>query len=124
MELEKLRQAEKLELEKMHQETERRKLDLEQSRLELIREGKLVPGGSGGHDDASMGSAPGGLDIVANLRLVPQFNERDPDSFFTLFEHVADAKKKRKKKARFRQGADASVCPHWSGPGGLFGYMW
>ena len=61
LELEKLQQAEKLELEKMHQETERRKLDLEQSRLELIREGKLVPGGSGGHDDASMGSAPGGL---------------------------------------------------------------
>ena len=25
--------------------------------------------------------------------MLPKFNERDPDSFFTLFERVADAKK-------------------------------
>lgn len=31
-------------------------------------------------------------DFGANLRLVPKFNERDPDAFFTLFERVADAK--------------------------------
>lgn len=32
------------------------------------------------------------LDVASNLRLVPQFCERDPDMFFTLFEHVAESR--------------------------------
>lgn len=30
--------------------------------------------------------------MVANLRLVPRFNDCDPDAFFTLFKHVEHAK--------------------------------
>ncbi len=41
LELDKLRQAEKLELERMRQNTEKMKLELENSKLQLIREGKL-----------------------------------------------------------------------------------
>lgn len=33
-----------------------------------------------------------GSDLTAGLRLVPRFNERDPDTFFTLFERVAEAR--------------------------------
>lgn len=33
------------------------------------------------------------VDIVANLRLVPKFNEDDPDIFFTLFERLAESRK-------------------------------
>ena len=36
------------------------------------------------------GSAAKMFDIRTNLRLVPPFNERDPDTFFVLFERVAD----------------------------------
>uniref|UniRef100_A0A671XNE1 SCAN box domain-containing protein n=1 Tax=Sparus aurata TaxID=8175 RepID=A0A671XNE1_SPAAU len=32
------------------------------------------------------------FDVGANLRLMPRLNERDPDTFFTLFERIADAK--------------------------------
>ena len=31
-----------------------------------------------------------GFDVVRNLRLIPKFDEKDPDTFFTLFERVAD----------------------------------
>lgn len=30
-------------------------------------------------------------DVLNELKLVPKFNERDPDIFFVLFEHLADA---------------------------------
>ncbi len=32
-----------------------------------------------------------GFDFVGNLRLVPKFCEKDPDSFFVLFERIANA---------------------------------
>lgn len=88
VEQEKRQREERLELERMKQNTERMKLDIEHSTLQLIKESKQFPEGSG----ASNSSTSGGIDVVANLRLVPRFNKRDPDSFFTLFEHVADAK--------------------------------
>ena len=62
------------------------KLDIEQQRLDLIREGKLS-GQSGPNDTAS----PATLNVAKNLRLVPHFNESDVDGFFDLFECVADA---------------------------------
>lgn len=40
-------------------------------------------------ETGSVYSAPGRLDVAAGLRLVQKFNEREPDSFFTLFERVA-----------------------------------
>lgn len=32
------------------------------------------------------------FDVLGNLRLLPKFSERDPESFFSLFERVADAR--------------------------------
>lgn len=37
-------------------------------------------------DSASTGSAAGGIDAMANLCLVPKFNERDPDNFSLSLE--------------------------------------
>ena len=109
-----------VEMEKIRQSTERMKMENgEQSKLQLIREGKFSPGGCVTGDSASVGSAPGGIDVVVNLHLVPKFNERDPDTFFTLFQRTADAKK----LARFGQSSHASVRPHWESSGGIFGYM-
>lgn len=56
-----------------------------------MREGK-VSIGSTAEIGGSLGVAPGNFDVAANLRLAPKFNERDPDTFFTLFERVADAR--------------------------------
>lgn len=33
------------------------------------------------------------FDILGNLRLLPKFTERDPETFFSLFERVADTRK-------------------------------
>ena len=64
------------------------KLELEQCRLQLIRERKFFfPGGSGMEDGASLSSAPG----ILMLHLVSKFNECDPDAFFVLFECVANS---------------------------------
>lgn len=30
------------------------------------------------------------FDVVGNLKLLPKFNERDPDVFFSLFESIAE----------------------------------
>ena len=65
-------------------EEARRELELQVFRLELIREGKLS--GDGNPTPARA------CDIAGRLRLVPKFNEQDPDVFFffTLFERVAE----------------------------------
>lgn len=34
-----------------------------------------------------------GFDVLGKLRLMPKFNERDPESFFSLFEWVVEARK-------------------------------
>ncbi len=49
--------------------------------MNLIREGRLS-------DSRSTDSN----DILSSLRLVPKFNERKVETFFTLFERVADAR--------------------------------
>lgn len=33
------------------------------------------------------------FDVAGSFRLLPVFDEEDPDIFFALFEHVADGKK-------------------------------
>lgn len=69
------------------------KLQLERERLELIREGKV-----GGEYTFDAGSDSGkdrpvnSFDLGSDLRLVPKFNENDPDTFFLLFERVADSR--------------------------------
>ena len=83
-----LKQSHLIELEKMKQRTELAKLDLESKKLQLIEEGKLSA-------DALSNTARGGggksIDIGGNLRLLPRFNEKDPDIFFLLFDRVAEA---------------------------------
>lgn len=72
---------------KLQLEDKRLQVELENARLRVLDRGgnAQAPGGvgSGRVRDASDGSA--------NVRLVPKFNERDPDTFFTLFECVATA---------------------------------
>ncbi len=82
----KLEVKKQLELERIRQQSEKAKLDLEGCRLSMIKEGVLSADGGG--QAGSSGKRP--LDI-SNLQWVPPFNERDPDSFFVLFECVADA---------------------------------
>lgn len=60
-------------------------MEMEERRLSLsaTTSGVNVSGSAGGS---------GGFDVVSNLRLVPQFCERDLDTFFTLFERVAESR--------------------------------
>lgn len=65
---------------------ELKRLELEELVLSLKSAGvgSQTPGGSSG--------PPLSFDVSTNLRLVPQFNEHDPDIFFSLFERVADTR--------------------------------
>ena len=78
----------KLECERERKQADRdvemAKLEFEMKRLELIAAGKLRPDNSGE-------APPPRFHISHNLRLMPPFNDRDLDSFFGLFERVADA---------------------------------
>lgn len=67
-----------IELEALRQGTEKAKLELEGRRL------------SEGLSERASASVRA-FDI-GNLRLVPQFNDRDPEAFFVLFERVARAR--------------------------------
>ena len=73
-----LEMKKQLELARIHQESERAKLDLERQRLTLVRDGRL----SGEDQDRQGASSSAHCFDVNNLRLLPQFNERDPDIFF------------------------------------------
>lgn len=112
---EKLPQVEKLALEKMWQNTEKLKLELEQSKLQLIRirQAFSMEVGSNTEDSAFIGSVPCGIDVVANLCLVLKFNEHVPD-IFSLFSSILQMQK----------SAFASVHLHWESPGGRLSCMW
>lgn len=58
---------------------EQQKLELEAERLDLIKHGRM----------SGLGDSK--FDISTSLRLLPSFNEKDVDTFFLLFERVADA---------------------------------
>ncbi|XP_043976856.1 uncharacterized protein LOC122833417 isoform X2 [Gambusia affinis] len=102
-EVEKLRLAHELEERKLalqekrlaHEQEEKRlahelevkKLSLEAERLKLRSEGRL----SGGSFNLSQGGDGfSGHNLVNMLKLVPKFNEQDPDVFFSLFEDMAE----------------------------------
>ncbi len=54
-------------------------------RLRLVKEGRMVS------DVGERGlSLSGGFDLASNLRLLPKFNEHDPDVFFSLFETMSE----------------------------------
>ena len=74
-------QATEIEKIRLTQEVEKIKLDQEQQRIDLLRDGRM-PGGQ---------SPTPGLNVEKKIRLVPPFREADVDTFFQLFERVADA---------------------------------
>lgn len=76
-----------LELEKarLNREVEIRKSEVEVLRFQLISEGKLGNGGAA--------SPEIGCDVSSNIRLLPKFNEDDVDTFFSLFERLANMMK-------------------------------
>ena len=82
---------EKIQLERL--KVEQSKLELERAKLELIKEGKLTAGEAGVGGNRSLGSQSQEFDIFGNLRLVPKFNEKDPETFFSMFERVAEVRK-------------------------------
>lgn len=77
----------KLEVEREKTRNEQTNIELQKYRLDIIREGGL----NGGSVDAFQGASQM-FDTAGNLRLVPKFNERDPDTFFILFERIAEAR--------------------------------
>lgn len=68
---------------------ERLRRDTEQVKLEMVRDGRLSGDFLRG-EEYPVGSKSS--DLVANLRLVPKFNEQDPDVFFSMFERVAETR--------------------------------
>ncbi|XP_033942524.1 uncharacterized protein cep104 isoform X1 [Pseudochaenichthys georgianus] len=87
VEIEKLRQNARLQEAEIAQVQVRQKLDLERYRLELMSEGKLPAETRRAAETANQA-----FDIAVNLRIVPRFNEKDPDIFFVLFERLAEAR--------------------------------
>lgn len=79
-----------LDRERLRHYLEKEKLELEQYRLDLIKAGKLA--GNAVLNEPEPSTSPKTFDLVANLRLVPKFDERDPDTFFCLFERVANGR--------------------------------
>ena len=63
------------------QALDREKLELERQRLKQIEEGRLGPPGPVGQDN---------VDVARNVRLLPKFEESNVETFFNLFECVAD----------------------------------
>lgn len=53
----------------------------------MIREGRIDDG-----SDYAFQGASKMFDTAGKLRLMPKFNERDPDTFFSLFERIAEAR--------------------------------
>lgn len=74
------------ELERIKYKQEQLKLDVELQKLALIKDGKLS---ARSLNEESITST---FDIASNLRLMPQFNEQDVETFFCLFERVADSR--------------------------------
>ena len=60
----------------------------------MVSAGKLsgdsVFDGHGSLESGGASSRP--FDIIRNLSLLPKFNERDPDTFLSLFERIADTR--------------------------------
>ena len=67
----------------MKYKMEQMKLEVEQNKLGLISEGKLPVGAV---------REESGFDVIKNLRLMPKFEEKDVETFFAMFERVADVR--------------------------------
>lgn len=97
---------------------ERERLKLEELKLELKKGGEaqasLMAMGRG--SESTGGDT--GFDVAGSLHLMPRFDEKDPDTFFALFEHVAevrgwpDSQKTLLLQVCFhRQGPESFFCP-------------
>ena len=75
-------------LEKIRQETEQVRLEFEH-KLQMEREAKVH---ARPHSRLESGSDVSSFDVLSNVRLMPKFSESDPDSFFLLFDRVAEAR--------------------------------
>ena len=90
IQLEMERTKQQIEMEKLRQTTEQARINLQLQKVELVKEGKmdqrlLESEGAGGAEKR-------GFDLVGSLRLMPKFNEKDPETFFSLFERLAEAR--------------------------------
>nr|XP_046229617.1 uncharacterized protein LOC124050808 isoform X1 [Scatophagus argus] len=79
-----LLQTEMEKLALLRKEAEIKKMEMEERRLSF-------PAGTAS-PVLGLGRSTTSFDVVSNLRLLPQFNERDPDTFFSLFERVAESR--------------------------------
>lgn len=91
LEVEKLRQEARLQESELAHAQATQKLQLERYKLDLISEGKCHAEPKFEEAISPMPPTPS-FDVAVNLRLIPKFNERDPDIFFVLFERVAEAR--------------------------------
>ena len=93
--VEKMRQGIEMEkvvsLEKMRTEIRTAELELQRQRLTLISEGKVAADVLLADNPPVSGGTLAKSDVLGDLRLVPKFNERDPDVFFSMFERLAEA---------------------------------
>lgn len=74
-------------IERLRHETKQTKMDLQATRVVLLREGKLSGEVWLGGGSSSPSKSP---DVASNLRLLPKFNERDPAGQI-LTEHCCSA---------------------------------
>ena len=65
-------------------------MEVQQYQLQLVKEGKLSDVSRAENHEATEGRNSQ-FDLVNNLHLLPKFSESDPDTFFSLFEQIADA---------------------------------
>ena len=93
VQLEKMKQEKDLALEEMKQKTEMVRLEVQNKKLNLIQQG-ILPGLADSESPMFQSGTPvASFNILSNLRLLPKFNEKDPDSFFSLFERIAESRK-------------------------------
>ncbi|XP_030271930.1 uncharacterized protein LOC115581177 isoform X1 [Sparus aurata] len=92
LEVEKLRQEARLrEVELAHVQANKQ-MELQRYKFELMSAGKLQPESSTAGVAVSHVLPTHSFDVTVNLRLVPKFNDQDPDIFFVLFERLAEAR--------------------------------
>lgn len=65
------------QLERMKYKTEQMKMEVEQQKLELMKAGVLPAAAS------KEGETVNYFDVIKNLRLVPKFDEKDVETFFS-----------------------------------------
>ncbi|KAL2077768.1 hypothetical protein ACEWY4_027272 [Coilia grayii] len=66
-----------------------KKLQQDYEHLKLLAEGRAPSGSVGGSASPQQGRLPLELNLSNIIKLLPKFNERDPDTFFSLFEILA-----------------------------------